>query len=297
MLNHMGISSDLAVILVIDLIVAIALLTLMRFLQGWYSRVNSTKELAEKDNFAFGISTAGAVLALSIVLTGAISGEAAESFVIEFIGMSIYGICGLLLIKMGRWLHDKVALNKIDKPGLIIEGNKAVAIVDACVAIATAIIIRANLIWAEGLDVNTFIAIFTGFIVTQLMLVTMTRVRDYQYQRRNPNGSLQHALEQGQIALAIRHGGYLIALAITFNSASYFVEFNPYSYLSNIAGWFSYSLIMLVILLLVLPVAKRLVLAGINLTQEVDQQENIGVAAIELSISIGIALILAALMV
>ncbi|GLP95672.1 DUF350 domain-containing protein [Paraferrimonas sedimenticola] len=296
MMNDIGISQELAIILVIDLAIAMLLLTLMRYIQGWWGRVNTTHELAEKDNFAFGISTAGAVLALAIVLTGAITGEAAESYLMEAIGMTAYGGFGLILIKLGRWLHDKVALNQIDKPTLIVEGNMAVAVVDASVAIATAIIIRANLLWAEGLSINTFIAIFSGFLVAQFMLLVMTRLREYLYQRRNPNGGLQVALAQGQLAIAIRHGGYLVALALTFKSASYFIVFDEFAYLTNIVGWLIYSVVMLFVLSILLMIAKRLVLANVNLTREVDQQQNVGVATIEMCISIGIALILTSLM-
>ena len=52
----------------------------MRFLLGLTSQVNSTEELAQKDNFAFGVSVAGSILALGIVLTGAITGENAPSY-------------------------------------------------------------------------------------------------------------------------------------------------------------------------------------------------------------------------
>ena len=111
-LENYGLTLDLMIILAIDLAIAVLLLTLMRYLQGWTVKVNSRHELAENDNFAFGISTAGAVMALGIVLTGAITGEAAESYLVEAIGMSAYGLFGLILIKLGRFLHDKIEIGR-----------------------------------------------------------------------------------------------------------------------------------------------------------------------------------------
>ncbi len=295
-LQEIGISTELAIILAIDLTIAVILLTAMRYLQGWTVKVNSGEELAQRDNFAFGISTAGAVLALGIVLTGAITGEAASSYTMEAIGMSAYGIFGLILIKFGRFLHDKLALHNLNKNEQIIKGNVAVAIVDAGAAVATATIIRAVLIWAEDLTLDTFIAIFSAFMVSQLMLVLLTRWRESRYASRNQDMPMQKALEQGHTALAIRHAGYLIAMGIAFNAASHFMIYLPTAYVGNVLSWLWFSIIMLVLLSLLLALVKRLVLARINMAEEVEQQHNIGVASVEMAISIAIALLLAALM-
>ena len=294
--QNFGITTDLAIILVIDLTIAIILLTLMRYLQGWTAKVDSRVELAERDNFAFGISTAGAIAGLGIVLTGAISGEAASSYAAEAIGMSAYGLFGLLLIKLGRYLHDKIALNEFNKGEQILKGNISVAIVDASAAIATAIIIRSVLIWAEDLTVDTFIAIFSAFAISQLMLVLLTRFREYRYAKRNQDASMQDALVQGHKAVAIRHSGYMLAMALSFNAASHFIIYNPQAYIANLIGWLVFSVIMLVALTVLIKIVKKLVLSNINLAQEVEQQHNVGIATVELAISVAVALILTSLM-
>ncbi|BCV31255.1 DUF350 domain-containing protein [Shewanella algae] len=294
--QEFGITQELAVILAIDLSIAVVLLTLTRYLQGWSVRVNSSEELAVRDNFAFGISTAGAVAALGIVLTGAITGAAAHSYLQEAIGMSAYGLFGLVLIKLGRFLHDKIALNNIDKNAQVLKGNVSVAIVDASAAIATAIIIRAVLLWAEDLTLDTFIAILSAFAISQLMLVLLTRLRENRYAARNQDSSMQQALAQGNTALAIRHAGAMIAMALSFNAASHFIVFSPEAYVTNALGWLVFSFIMLVVLSLLLPLVKLLVLAKIDLADEVEKQHNIGLAAVEMAISIAVALILTALM-
>ncbi|MGS0676037.1 DUF350 domain-containing protein [Shewanella sp. 125m-1] len=295
-LENYGLTLDLLIILAIDIAIAVLLLTLMRYLQGWTIKVNSRHELAENDNFAFGISTAGAVMALGIVLTGAITGEAAESYLVEAIGMSAYGLFGLVLIKLGRFLHDKIALNGIDKNALILKGNVSVAIVDATAAIATAIIIRSVLMWAEDLTIYTFIAIFSAFAISQLMLVLLTRGRENRYAKRNQGASMQAAIAQGHVALAIRHSGYMLAMAFSFNAASHFIIFDPHAYVANLIGWLVFSVVMLVTLSLLITLIKKLVLAKINLCDEVEKQHNIGLAFVEMAISVSIAIILAALM-
>ena len=296
LIELVGVNQELLVFLAIDITIAILLLGAMRFLLGLTSQVNSTEELAHKDNFAFGVSVAGSILALGIVLTGAITGENAPSYLMEIIGMLAYGTYGLILIKVGRIIQDKVALQHLNKTELIKEQNLTIGIIDAAGAIATAIIIRAVLLWVDGLDISTFIAITSGFVVAQAVLVLVTRIRESQYAKNNQEDSLQEALSEGQLALAIRYSGQVISTALAVTAASHFLVYSPDTLVMNLIGWLVFGLVMTLLVALLTSLAKRIVLWGINLVEEVDQQHNIGVASIEMATSIAIALILTALM-
>jgi len=296
LIELVGVNQELLIFLAIDIVIAIILLGAMRFLLGLSSQVNSTEELAHKDNFAFGVSVAGSILALGIVLTGAITGENAPSYLMEIIGMLAYGVYGLVLIKVGRVIQDKVALQHLNKTELIKEQNLTIGIIDAAGAIATAIIIRAVLLWVDGLDLSTFIAITCGFIVAQAVLVLVTRIREKKYAKNNQEDCLQEAFSNGQLALAIRYSGQVISTALAVTAASHFLVYSPESLIQNLIGWLVFGIIMTVLVALLTSLAKRIVLWGINLVEEVDQQHNIGVASIEMATSIAIALTLAALM-
>lgn len=296
LIELVGVNQELLVFLAIDITIAILLLGTMRFLLGLTSQVNSTEELAHKDNFAFGVSVAGSILALGIVLTGAITGENAPSYLMEIIGMLAYGTYGLILIKVGRIIQDKVALQHLNKTQLIKEQNLTIGIIDAAGAVATAIIIRAVLLWVDGLDIATFIAITSGFVVAQAVLVLVTRIRESQYAKNNQDDCLQEALSEGQLALAIRYSGQVISTALAVTAASHFIVYSPEKLVINLIAWLVFGLIMTILVSLLTSLAKRIVLWGINLVEEVDQQHNIGVASIEMATSIAIALILTALM-
>jgi uncharacterized membrane protein YjfL (UPF0719 family) len=286
---------DLLVYLLIDVVIAILLLSTMRYVMGVMGKVDTTQELAKRDNFAYGISMAGSVLAMGIVLTGAITGESANNYLNEIIGMLVYGMAGLLLIKAGRWVHDKFSLNQFNKAQLILERNTAVAITDASSAIATAIIVRAVLIWVEGFYIETFTAILAGWIISQIILVLVSRIREKRYNRSNVAG-FQQALVQGNVALAVRYSGHLIGTAIAVTAASHFVFFDPEFLVSGLLTWFGLSLTMMILLKILAYLAKRMVLMGIKRDVEIDQQHNVGVAAIEFAINVSIALVLSALM-
>lgn len=295
LLTTLGQSGDLAIYLLIDMAVAIALLGGIRFTMGFIDNVDTKDELSQKDNFAYGISMAGAVAAMGIALSGAITGELAGSYSIELIGMFAYGIMGLILIKAGRFIHDKFALPDFNKHELILNRNISVGLVDAASVIATAIVVRAALMWVEGLDVNTFIAIISAWIVSQVMLVLITRIFEWKFSLHNAS-NFQKTLETGHIALAIRYTGYLISTAMSVTAASYFIIYDTQALWLGITQWALMSLILMLCLTILTMLAKLIVLWGINRRVEVEDQDNIGIATIELTISFSIALLLMALM-
>ena len=281
--------------LAIDMAVAILLLGGIRYTMGVLGKVDTTDELSSKDNFAYGISMAGGVAAMGIALSGAITGELAGSYKIELIGMLAYGVAGLILIKAGRFIHDKFAIPSFDKQELILKRNLAVGIVDAASVIATAIVVRAAIIWVEGINVKTFIALTAAWIVSQVMLVIITRLFEWKYAKSN-GITFQTALVNEHVALAIRYSGYLISTAMSVTAASYFIVFNMDSLWVGIAQWIVISSILMLALTILTTIAKFLVLWGINRREEVEDQQNIGIAAIEFATSFSIALLLMALM-
>ncbi len=281
--------------LVIDMAVAIVLLGGVRYIMGFITKVNTKEELAIKNNFSYGISMAGAIFAMGIALSGVITGELAGSYKNELIGMFAYGITAMVLIKAGRYIHDEFALPQFKKIDQILDRNLAVGVVDAASVIATAIIVRAVIMWVHGLTVNTFIALVLAWIVSQLMLLLITKFFARKYNKNN-SISFQTALEQEQLALAIRYAGYLISTAMSVTAASYFAQFNPHDVSHDVIVWTALSLLLMICFTLLARFAKFIVLWGIDRSMEIEDQHNIGVALVEFAISFSIALLLMSLM-
>ncbi|MGB3726089.1 MAG: DUF350 domain-containing protein [Glaciecola sp.] len=284
-------SSDLAVYLAIDISLAVLLLFAIRAMSGRFKHVSVRKELGERDNFAFGISLAGRMFALTIVLSAVVGRHVGMGFEAAALGMVLFGAMGILLVKIGRFAHDKLVLNRLDKDQMIEQKNVSVALVDACSAIASAIITKSIIDWAQGTDVNAFIAVFSGALVVLAVLLFATRIYEFRFAENNQNRGFQRTLCEGQIALAIQHGSNLIGIAIAVSTASRILVYHPQSYVSNITGWLFTGLILASMLMILTSIAKRIVLAGVNRHTEVSLQHNIGVASIEGVLSIGIALL------
>jgi len=288
-------SSEILIYLAIDISIAILLLFAIRSLSGFFTKTSVRIELGEKDNFAFGISMAGRMLSLTIVLSSVVGRHTSLGYEDAALGMLIFGGIGIVLVKAGRYAHDKVVLNRLDKNKMISEKNVSVALVDAASSIASAIIIKSIMEWAVGSNVNTFVAILSGSVVVLSVLILTTRLYERRYASNNQDNSFQRDLCKGQLALAIQHSGNLIGTAIAVSSAGSILVYDPHSYVSNVTGWLVVSAGFSVFLMILSSVSKRIILSGVNWKTEVDLHHNIGIASIEFVLSIGLALLIAGL--
>ena len=282
-------------ILFIDLVIAVAMIAALRFLSGVVANVSSTEELATRDNFAYGIAMAGGILSLALMLTGAVSGQPGSTYLNEIISVLAYGILGLLLIKVGRWMQDKIVLRGIELQDQIRAGNLAAAVVDAANTIATGLMLRAVMLWVETDALSGLLLVLSAFVSVQVLLAIVASYRGWVYSRRHDGSSLQLALNDGQIALAIRFFGHVIGVALAVTAASGIVAYFTEDIALALLRWVGVALILTIFLSLIASLARKIVLLGVDVVEEVDNQNNVGVAAIEAAIAIAVGLFFVAL--
>ena len=207
-------------ILLIDLSIAVVMISGLRFLTGMVANVDSAEELASRDNAAFGIAMAAGTVSLALMLTGAVSGELGASYLEEIVSVGSYGLLGLVLIKVGRLIQDKVLLRGIEIQSQIKSGNVAAALVDAANTIAIGLILRAVMLWVESETLSGLLVVLAAFVITQLLLALVTSYRIQVFARRNNGNSLQQAFAEGHVALSVRFMGHLIGVALALTAAS-----------------------------------------------------------------------------
>lgn len=295
LVNLVPLSPEIWYYLGIDIFIAICLLFTLRLMSGKMASVRTSEELGSQDNFAFGISVAGRMLALCLVLSAAAASSDTNGYLGAALSMSLYGFVGILLIRIGRIFHDKIILNRIDKEEMIKERNNSVAIIDSASTISTALIISSVMLWVNGTDLKALYAIASGFIVTQAFLLLRTRLYERRFIINNQSSTFQQTIGTGQLAVAIQHSGNLLGTAIVVSAASNLLVYNPVGYVSNLTGWLIVGTVLSLIQFVLVIITKKLVLAGLNLAKEIEQQHNVGVASIEFVLSIGIALIVSSL--
>lgn len=286
---------DLLLILVVDLLIAVVLLTAYRKIAGLISNVSSTHELSEKDNVAFGWVFGAGLLALAIVMTGAISGEAPSSLFYEIALVLAYGVVGIVLMLLTRKVFDNFTLTEINVHDQVMQGNLAVAIADIGNLLATAIIVRAVMVWIESTSFFGLVAVIIGFAVSQAVLIIVTKYRMRVYAKRHPGESLQKAIESGNKALALRYAGHKIGVALAVTAASGFVPYNPDNIIAVCLVWGGVSVVLTIILSLLAIAARHAILAKIDVVEEVDSQQNMGIGFIEATIYVAVGLLLTSL--
>lgn len=295
MQNFIGIESGLALYYMIDLLMIIAVMAGMRKIAGAIGNVSSHDELTKRDNHAYGISLSGAALALAIMLMGAVSGEAANTPINEALVMLGYGGVGILLMAVTRKVFDHIALPKISIHDQIMNGNNAAALVDAGNMIATAIMLRAIMTWVDSNSWGGMLIVVAGFLLTQLLLLAATMYRRHVFAKRHGQMGLQEEIEKGNIALALRFAGHRIGIALAVTAASGMVIYGGDTGFINLAAWAGVAVIMFFALTIISIVTRKLILPGVNVADEVDNQGNVAIGAIEASTYVAVGFLLTGL--
>ena len=283
--------------LLIDFVIIVALFVSLKFIKGWVSNLHANDEITEKDNFAFGISFAGGLAGLAIVLTGVTSGAFADSLLQEATQMAGYGLIGIALIKLGHFFQDKVALQKVNLHDEIIKGNITAALIDFGHVISVAIVIRSALIWVLTEGWYGLPIVIAAFVVGNICMLLISQYRVQLYKRTNRNGDcLQQAILDNNIAVGIRYAGFLIGSALALTAATGIAPYLADNINSSLLYWTLSALASLVAFIILHLVMIKVILAGKDISDEVNRQKNIGVATISAAISFAVGMTMATLL-
>ena len=280
--------------LILDFVIVFAVLLCARVLYGLVAGIDVTEEMAGKNNHAVGISLAGATAGIGIMLSGVVTGTFSSTLGAEALSMVVYAAVGLVLMWLTRLIFDKVSLPSFSVKDEIARGNSAVAIVDAGNMVATAVMVRAVMNWSEGALSSGLMAVAVGYVATQIILTLTTVYRIRLFRMRNREGAgFQDVVRAGNMAVAMRFVGFQVGVALAVTAASGVAVFqaggDP---IVQGLTWGAVSIVMAVFLALLALIAERSVLAKINVAEEVDRQQNIGVALMEVGVYVAIGLIL-----
>ena len=282
-------------IIALALAVAAAAICVMRYGAGLLFGVDTRDELAEKGNHAFGIALAGGMAAVALILAGVVSGEASIEWSAELGTVVIYAFVGLALLKIGILINDAIIFHRFSIRQAIGDKNIAAGTVQAANLLALGVLINGAIGWVEGVGWQSLLSVAIVFLLSQIVLLGVTRLRSAIYARRHDGARLQLAIGAGNGALALRYAGHLLGTALAASSAGGMVSYLPGTAMEWVilyATWLAWAVVLAVVLSALSIIAQRVVLLGIDMVEEVDNQRNIGVAAIEAAIFIGFGLII-----
>lgn len=279
-------------IIVINVIVVFVALIGFRWMQGIFAEVSVKEELDHKDNFAFGISVAGGIVSLCFILGAAVGGNASVSLVSEAVNVVLYAVAGIVLLKVGMLVTDKVVLHQLSVPEQLRKQNLAVGIVHGANLVALGIVISAAVGWVETESWTGIGSAAWIFLVALIVILLVTRLRSLVYARRHNNASWQAALTDGNGPLAVRYAGHVLGTAIAIGAVGGLVNYLPEAPWLSVSAWAGYAVAMVVVIWVLYRLALIILLMGIDVKEEVDVQKNYGIAFIEFAIFVGLASII-----
>ena len=284
-------------VMLVDLAIVIVLLLSMKFLKSFFSNVKANEELREKNNVAFGLSYAGGILSLGLMLTGVMSGEFADSVTAEAVSIAVFGALGLTMILAGRFIQDRFVLTKLDVHAQLAQGNLAAAFVDVGHMLSVGLIVRAAMEWIPASDFRIIPILLVAFVLAQLVMLVagLYRIKLFKARNEGHGNCLQSAIGDGNVALALRYAAFMVGASLAVTSASHLVTYSFENQWVSAALWAGVSLVAIAIFALLVMLIRKIVLTGVDVAQEVDREQNAGVAAVESAIFLAIGLILAAM--
>ena len=282
-------------ILLLNLGIVIVLFVSLKFFSAAIIHVDPTRELSVKDNPAFGISLAGAMLAISIMLGGAIYGSPENNMLHSFLAVAGLGVLGIILMTVTRFIFTKITLTRISLRQEILAGNKAVAIADAGNVIAAAIIIYVVMIWVPNYSVQGLFALLGGYAISQAFLTAMTLIRIRVFAKVREGSCLQDQLKQGNIAMGLKFAGQKIGTALAMSTAAHIVVYEEYSVGPILLAWFVASVLVVVAWEVLCQIAQRLILMKVDLNHEIIDDKNIAIGAVLAAIYISIGMLISQL--
>ncbi|MFT5163705.1 MAG: hypothetical protein ACI9FJ_002302 [Alteromonadaceae bacterium] len=266
------------------------------FINRWITQYRTgrklNKELALLDNFAYGLSYAGSIFAFVLIAGEVFRGLSFEDLFADSIHALIYAALAVAFMEMGRYIHDHHILFNFDENKAINQKNIAGAFVDAASIIANAICIIAIYHWSGANTMDDLLIIIIMFFITQAYFLLLARWREYRYAKANQGDSMQRTLSYENLSLSIHYSGYLIAGALNIKTASQITHYLPAEITTNVLAFFLYGSCFMIANIAFAFIGSKIVLNHINADVEINHQDNVGIATVEFTIIVSLALMI-----
>ncbi len=274
----------------IYLVTMLGIFVLGKWIYDLLTPYKLNEQLVEKDNRAIAVSFVGYLLGLGIILEGVVSqessslatGSARRDLLLDVGDTLLWGVIGIVLLQLARWINDKWLLSSfLNTKELVEDQNVGTGAVEFGSFVGSALIIRV-LLMGEGASILTSIVETVAyFLAAQVIFVLFGKV--YQLATRY---DVHHEIEQDNAAAGVSLGLSLIAVSVLVSS-----YLSRYDSLLGLALWFVMGTVLL---LGCRYLVDKFLLPGRLLDDEVGTDRNWGAALIEGGSAIAIAALIGA---
>lgn len=237
-------------------------------------------ELHTKKNIAVAISMSGYLIAVVVVLLGAMVGPS-TTLIDDIYLFTKYALLGIVLLNLSRYINDKLILKKFCNNKEIAEDQNAGAgFIEFGSYLASGFVVAGS-ISGQGGGLDTAIAFY---VLSQVSLIVFTML----YGLFSPF-DFHKEIEEDNVAAGVAFGGTLVALGVILLKGS----------IGNFVSW-QYNLTNFALSVLTgflfLPAVRflldKIIVRGIDLNREISEQRNTAVAIIEVTVALSFATLL-----
>ncbi len=283
--------------IIYNFLLLIALFSSLRIFAGVISGMSFNREILKRNNPAFGISISGISLALCIMLSGVLNIKPTATVEEATLVTLGYGLVGIVLMLTARVIFDDVSLPHISLKRKVAQGNIAAGILDAGNVLATALIIRVIMVWITDTSWESFLILFSAFVISQTVLALYTYVQKFSYQRKYRDKFDAQIMDEANVALAMRFTGKRIGAAFAIMAASHLLPYELEAAAPQLLLWAVLSCLMLFIMTISAFICEKIVLYKININHEVIINKNIAVGCMQAAIYISFGFLIAELLI
>lgn len=272
--------------LLISIVAAMAAMSSLALFVKVFNNISLKEELSHRDNFAAGFSVAGALFALGCVISGASAGDFGDSLMHEITLLLVYIAVGLVTLVGSRHLFDRFSFPGFSVHDEIMKENSAVGIADMGNTIASGLIILNVMLWVDSVEYFDVIYVVGAWALSQAVLFFATVYRNQIQSRFGGKKTISELLLADNKAVAIRLAGYRIGVALAMMATTNIITFDFENVTTTAMAWFVIALGFAATSTIIGLALRKVVLRGINVWEEVEEQNNAGIATIQAALFI-----------
>ena len=292
-MSYISLSNDLLVAFAITgLLVLVVLMVVKKQLQADSSEHDLMDELAKKDNFAMGISYASSIFSIILVVSFIAREFDLSQWQESLPHMALALALALVFIWLGKWIHNRLILRDFNEARAIEKRNVCAALIDTGVLLANSIIVLGLYKWSKATNFNTLLIDIIAFIAIQFIILLHTRWQEKRFADTNQGASMQTYFAYDNTSIGLRFASRMIALSLAIFAALASIQFIAGNFIDNIIMILLNVVVFVALHQITALLVLKLALPKVQNNIEVEQQDNIGIASIELAVHIAIGILL-----
>jgi uncharacterized membrane protein YjfL (UPF0719 family) len=265
-------------------VVYLALILVILFLAKWIHdlltpyKIND--QLTQEDNKAVALSMSGYLLGVAIIILGVYSTSAVHNFYRDLLDTVIWGLIGIALLQIARFVNDKILLSKFNNvKELVTDKNIGTGAAEWGSYVGSSLIIYACVMGETQGFVNDITSTLIYFAMGQIGFIIFGWL--YQLISRY---DLHAEIEKDNVSAGVAFGLNLTAVAILLSG--YILRYD------SLYGFVVWMILSFIFLIVSRYLVDKIALPGSLLDEEISRDQNWGAALIEGAVAVGLALLL-----